>query len=109
MNYDFAPAPSYVAQSPAEIRAQFIRKVYGLFFLSLLVTCGVGAIFFQPGLAVDVLEMWLPMVLGVIVVGFAMRYAVRVQGLNTFLFFLFAGINGALLGSLMFLLTRIPQ
>ena len=38
MNYGYATSSGVVAYAPANVRADFIRRVYGLFFLSILVT-----------------------------------------------------------------------
>ena len=51
MNYGISPTYGSVAHAPADVRADFIRKVYSLFFISVLVTIGVGWFCAQPTVA----------------------------------------------------------
>ena len=108
MKYGYAtPTSGSVAYASTDVRAEFIRKVYGLFYGSLLVTVLVGAFCAQPAVAPALLAMW--PVLGI--VGFvcvlAMSFARRTSGLNLALLALYAAIQGAILGPILTMVSRV--
>jgi FtsH-binding integral membrane protein len=97
----------FVANQPANVRADFIRKVYSLFFLSILTTVVVGwlAIPYTGAL----LGLWPVLAIAGFACVIGLSFARRVPGLNTGLLFLFAAIQGAILGPLMALYeARFP-
>jgi FtsH-binding integral membrane protein len=99
MNYGMSYSGGVVANQPANVRAEFIRKVYSLFFLSLLVTVGVGALLAPYTAAV--LGLWPILAIAGIVCIIALSFAQRVQGLNLALLLLYSAIQGAILGPLL--------
>jgi FtsH-binding integral membrane protein len=89
----------FVADYPADVRADFIRKVYGLFFLSLLVTVGVGALALPYAGAI--MAIWPVLIIAEIACIIGLTFARRVAGVNVALLYLFAAIQGAILGPLL--------
>jgi FtsH-binding integral membrane protein len=98
---------SSVANAPAEVRVDFIRRVYTLFFLSVLVTIGVGAFCAQPALLPTMLSLRPVLMIAGLVCFIGMFFARRTTGLNIALLYLFAAIEGALLGPLMPLINQV--
>ena len=97
----------FVADYSADVRADFIRKVYSLFFLSMLVTVGLGAYAAQytPVIA----GFMLPLAIGGIVCIIALSFARRVPGVNLALLLLYSAIQGAIFGPLLSLFeARYP-
>lgn len=105
--YTTSTSYGYVANAPAEIRAEFIRKVYTLFFVSVLTTLGVGVFCAMPEIAPIVLGMRLVLLIAGLVCFIAMFFARRTSGLNIALLYTFAAIEGALLGPLMPFINEI--
>lgn len=89
----------FVANQSADVRADFIRKVYSLFFLSMLVTVGVGA---WAAANISVIDGFLPMLMiaGIVCI-IALVFTQRVAGLNVALLYLYSAIQGAILGPLL--------
>ncbi len=89
----------FVADYPADVRADFIRKVYSLFFLSMLVTVGVGtfAAPFTPVIA----GYMLPLLIAGVVCIIALSFAARVPGVNLALLMLYSVIQGAIFGPML--------
>src|SRR2546430_11448071 len=99
MNYGYPDSMSGpVAYAPAEVRTDFIRKVYGLLFLSLLTTVVVGGYCAQPALAPVLLGMWPILAIAGFVCILALSFARKTSGVNTALLYLFAAIQGAIVG-----------
>jgi FtsH-binding integral membrane protein len=100
MNYGAAyNRGNFVAGYPADVRADFIRKVYSLFFLSMLVTVGVGAA--AAPHAATILGFWPILAIAGFVCIIALSFARRVPGLNMALLYLYSAIQGAILGPLL--------
>lgn len=95
-----------VAQAPADVRAAFIRKVYGLFFLSILVTVGAGAFCAQPAIAPAAWSMRTLLMIGAFVCILVLSFVRRVNGLNLLLLALFSALEGAILGPLLVLISQ---
>jgi FtsH-binding integral membrane protein len=95
-----------VGYAPADVRADFIRRVYSLFFLSALVTVSVAAICAQPAIAPGMLTMMPLLAIGTFVCILVMAFARRAAGLNFFLFYLFAALEGAIVGPLLTLINQ---
>lgn len=98
MNYNMPYMPQFVAQASPEVRSDFIRRVYGFFFLSLLVTVIVGYFTAQPTVMPIALGLSLPLMIGEFACLLGLYFARRIQGLNMLLFFGFSAILGALTG-----------
>lgn len=107
MNFGYANTYGTVADAPADVRAAFIRRVYGLFFVSVLVTIGVGAFCAQPPVAASLLPLLMPMLLVQLVLGIVMAFARRTAGWNIALFYLFSAVEGAIAGPLLSLVSRV--
>src|SRR5258706_5283455 len=88
-----------VADYSADVRADFIRKVYSFFFLSMLGTVGVGALVapYTPVVA----GFMLPLAIVGIVCIIALSFAARVPGVNVALLMLYSAIQGAVFGPLL--------
>jgi FtsH-binding integral membrane protein len=99
MNYGLNYGGGFVANQSADVRAGFIRKVYSLFFLSLLVTVGVGALAASNTPAV--IGFWPILMIAGIVCIIALSFARRVPGWNVALLYLYSAIQGAILGPLL--------
>ena len=96
MVYNIPNQQNVVANMSTDVKADFIRKVYGIFFISLLVTVGVGFVasqFMQTMLGI------LPIV-GIVgmIVGFGMAFTQRMPVVNFLLFALYSCLQGAFLG-----------
>jgi FtsH-binding integral membrane protein len=107
MNYGFVPTYGTVAEAPAEVRATFVRRVYGLFFVSVLVTILVSAFCAQQAIAATLMPMLLPLLIIQLVLGIIMAFARRTTGLNIALFYLFSATEGMIIGPLMTLVSRV--
>jgi FtsH-binding integral membrane protein len=101
MNYgmSYSGGGGFVADYSQDVRAEFIRKVYSLFFGSLLVTCLVG--WYAAMNAATVLGFWPILAIAGFVCIIALSFAGRVPGLNLALFVLYSAIQGAILGPLL--------
>src|SRR5690242_8871762 len=108
MNYGISHSGAgFVAGYPADVRADFIRKVYSLFFLSMLVTVGVGA--WAAANAPAILGFWPVLMIAGIVCIIALSFAQRVAGWNLALLYLYSAIQGAILGPLLMIYNeRFP-
>ena len=106
MNYGYSELPQMVGDASTAVRAGFLRKVYGIFFVSLLVTLGAGMMSYQQGIAQLLMGLWLPMSLVGLVSIIALRFARRVPVLNVALFGIYTVIQGGLLGSLLYYLEN---
>jgi len=95
-----------VSRAPANVRAEFIRKVYNLFFTSILITVGVGWFCAQP----SVMAIILPMRMLFWLVGFGLVLGIgwsrKANGANMGMLFAFSAVWGAILGPLVALVER---
>ncbi len=107
MNYSIGYTSGVVASAPADVRANFIRRVYSLFFASVLVTIVVGVFCAQPSVAPTLLGLLMPLIIAEFVVGIIMAFARRTSGLNVALLGLFAALQGAVFGPVLTLLNHI--
>jgi len=96
-----------VALAPPDVRAEFIRKVYHLFFVSLLVTVGVGYVAAMPGIRQGMLALLPILLIAEIVCGLILAFVRRTTGVNVALLYVFSGIQGAVLGPLLTLVERV--
>lgn len=106
MNYGIANSQGFVAYASPDVRADFIRKVYSLFFMSVLVTVGIGAFCAQPGIAPAMLGLMPILLIAGFVVIIALMFARRTTGLNVGLLYLFAAIQGAVYGPALTMIER---
>ena len=96
MNYGMQQRGGFVADYSADVRGDFIRKVYSLFFLSLLVTVGVGA--WAAANTPVIMGYWPMLMIAGIVCIIALTFARRVPGWNVALLYLYSAVQGAILG-----------
>ncbi len=98
MMYGTAPMPGVVANASQSMRMAFVRKVYGLFFVSILISVFTGWQSIQPNMLefsiTNHFMLWLA-AFGLI---FAMGWAKRKQGLNLILLYVFSAIMGVIVG-----------
>ena len=105
MNYGANfPSGGFVADQPANVRAEFIRKVYSLFFLSLLVTVGVGTA--VAPIAPALMGLWPVLMIAGFVCVIALSFARKTAGLNLVLLFTYSAIQGAIFGPLLMMLDQ---
>ena len=96
----------FVANQSADVRADFIKKVYQLFFLSLLVTVGVGAFTSQPAVLPTAFALMPVFLIAEFVCLIVMMFTRRAAGINTTLLYVFAGIQGAVFGPVLSMVDR---
>ncbi len=106
MNYSATATRNVVAYAPVDVRMAFVRKVYGLFYMSLLVTVGVGWLCTQPATLPIFTPLMMPLLIAGFVCIFALSFARRTSGLNLALLYLFAAIQGAAYGPLLWMINR---
>lgn len=104
MTYGNTSVFGSVSQAPALVRAGFLRQVYGLFFISILVTITVGVI--TAGMGPVMLGFQMPLLIAFIVLAIAMAFARRTTGLNIALFYLFSAVEGAIAGPMLMLINH---
>ena len=107
MQYGIAHSTSFVAEATPDVRATFIRKVYTLFFASLLTTIAVGTIAAQAAFAPTMMALQPVWIIGTFACLIGMFFARRVSGLNLVLLYLFAAMEGALLGPLVSMINQV--
>ena len=101
MNYGIPQSSNFVINAPSLAQSAFVRKVYSLFFVSALVTALVGAFCFQAGVAAALAPFFLLLNIAEIGVFIGLMFARRTTGLNVALLYLFAGLNGAIMGPIL--------
>ena len=104
----YGGSPVTVANASQDVRMAFVRKVYGLFFVSILISVVAGFLTIQDRntliMAWDMhFPIWLVMFL--IVLGF--RWTKRIPGLNLFMLYLFSALGGVFLGPLCYIYDRM--
>ncbi len=92
------------AFAPVYERQAFIRRVYGIFFSSLLVTVVVGT--FAAGMASVLLPLMMPILILNLILGFVVAFTRRTTGVNVFLLYMFAATQGLLFGPLLLLANQ---
>lgn len=107
MNYTEPYGGRTVAYAPPDVRAGFIRKVYHLFFVSLLVTVGVGYVAAQPGIRDGMLALLPVLLIAELVCGLVLAFVRRTTGVNVALLYVFSAIQGAVVGPLLTLVERV--
>src|SRR5438105_2724673 len=95
-----------VAHSPVDVRADFIRKVYQLLFLSLLVTVGVGALCAQPAVLPAMLPVLPIFLIAGLGVGIGMAFARRNAQLAFALLLVYSALQGAVFGPVLTMIER---
>lgn len=95
-----------VSRAPVDVRAEFIRKVYTLFFSSVLITVGVGWFCAQPA----VMAVIMPMQILFWLVGFGLVIGIgwsrKANAANVGMLFGLAAVWGAMLGPLLAIVER---
>ncbi|MDE2127162.1 MAG: Bax inhibitor-1 family protein [Armatimonadetes bacterium] len=93
-----------VIDAPVDVRAAFVRKVFGIFFSSVLVSVAAGAyVAGQANLAIAVLNNFMVLLFVGLGVGIGMVFLSRVQGVNYAFLYLYSAIQGAILGPVLVL------
>lgn len=95
-----------VASSPVDVRADFIRKVYQLLFVSLLVTVGVGALCAQPAVLPAMLPLLPVFLIAGLLVGLGMAFARRNTQLAFGLLLVYSALQGAVFGPLLTMINK---
>ena len=72
MNYSAPMTRNTVTYASVDVRMAFVRKIYGLFYTSLLLTVGVGWLCTQPAM----LPVMTPLVMPLLIAGFVIVHAV---------------------------------
>lgn len=103
MMYGSAPMQGTVANAPQNVRMAFVRKVYGLFFASILVTVITGWFSLQEGVIQFAWNNHTLLWIASLICVFGMGFARRVPGLNLLLLYVFSGLIGLILGPLFFI------
>src|SRR5579862_8010000 len=106
MNYSAPMTRNAVAYASPDVRMEFVRKVYGLFYASLLVTVGVGWFCTQPAVLPVMAPLMLPLVIAGFICIIALSFARRTSGVNVSLLYLFAAIEGAVFGPLLWMVNQ---
>jgi FtsH-binding integral membrane protein len=107
MQYGVPYSSGYVAYASADVRADFIRRVYNLFFVSLLVTVGVGWYCTQPSVLPAVTAMFPILIIGEFVCIIALMFARKTGNVSIGLLYLFAAIQGAIFGPVLMMANRV--
>jgi len=98
MMYGSQSAPQSVAYATQDVRMAFVRKVYGLFFASILTTVVTGFISWQPGILQFAWDnhfiLWL---IGFVMI-MVMSWGKNRPGLNLGLLYAFSAITGFVVG-----------
>jgi protein lifeguard len=95
-----------VAHAPQDVRAEFIRKVYHLFFTSLLATVAVGWVCSQPAVLPVMMPLMLPLLIVQIVLSFAVAFVRRSSAGALVLLYIYAAVWGAILGPLLTMIDK---
>ena len=103
MMYGSAPTPGVVAYASQDVRMAFVRKVYGLFFASILVTVIAGWFSLQQGVIQFAWNNHTLLWIAALMCVFGMGFARRVPGLNLLLLYVFSALEGLILGPVFFL------
>jgi FtsH-binding integral membrane protein len=106
MNYDMPFGNRTVAFAAPDVKADFIRKVYQLFLVSILVTVGVGWYCAQPAVLPGVRAAAPVIYIALFVSGIAMAFMRRTSGLNIGVYMLFSALWGAAVGPLLVMVDR---
>jgi FtsH-binding integral membrane protein len=106
VNYSSPYTYGVVSDAPDQVRSEFIRRVYNLFFVSMLITVGAGYFAAQPAIMPAVLGMLPALLIGGLVVGLVMAFTQRKPGVNVAMLILYSVIQGAIAGPLLLLLNR---
>ncbi|MGC8667925.1 MAG: Bax inhibitor-1 family protein [Chthonomonadales bacterium] len=107
MNYSAPFGGRTVASAPPDVRAAFIRKVYHLFFVSLLVTVGTGYVAALPGIRPAMIALLPVLIIGELVCGLILAFVRRTTGINVALLYVFSALQGAVLGPVLTLMERV--
>lgn len=109
MNYGIPQSSNFVINASSDAQSAFVRRVYSLFFMSTLVTVLVGAFCFQAGVASAIGPLLPVLYIGEIALIIALGFTRKATGLNIGLLYLFAGLNGAIMGPVLAMVNaRMP-
>ena len=107
MNYSTPQYSQFVADSSQDVRTAFIRKVYTLLFGSILTTVIAGVV--ASGFTQTLLPLMPIIGIATFVCMLGLVFTKQIPGVNAALFFLFAVLQGVILGPyLAYLEARLP-
>lgn len=107
MQYGIPMPGQFVSQASEEVRLAFIRRVYLLFFASVLTTIATGIVAAMPSIAPAVYALQPLFLIGTFACLIGMWFGRRASGFNVVLLYLFAALEGGLLGPYVSLVNRI--
>ena len=103
----YGPVGAYsVANASPDVKANFIRKVYSLFFASLLVTIVVGWMCTTSALLPVAAPLMIPLLIADVVLVLVLSFWRGVSPIHYALYYLFAVINGAIIGPLLMMINQ---
>ncbi len=103
----YGPVGAYsVANAGPDVRANFIRKVYSLFFASLLLTIVVGWLCTTPALLPVAMPLIIPLGIADFVLVLVLSFWRGVSPIHFALYYLFAAINGAIIGPVLMMINQ---
>lgn len=109
MNYGTPYVTYPVANYGADVRTAFVRKVYNLFFVSILVTVGVAFVTAQPAALPITLPLAFVFMIAAFITLLVLSFTKMTPVLNVSLFYLFAALEGGALGPYLGLMNqRLP-
>jgi hypothetical protein len=107
MQYGMPYPGQYVANATEEVRIAFIRRVYMLFFGSIATTIATGFMAAQEALIAPMLALRPIFIIGTFACLIGMWFARKASGLNVVLLYLFAAMEGALLGPVVSIINQV--
>lgn len=91
----YGSAPGFVANATQDVRMAFVRKVYSLFFVSILISVIAGAMSIQNQSAFQLAwEFHYPLMIVGFILVLIMSWGRRKQGLNLLLLYVFSAVEG---------------
>ena len=105
----YGAAPSTVANATQDVRMAFVRKVYGLFFVSILISVLTGWMSIQPNTIQLAWESHWPLWMVGFLLILAMGWGKRKAGINLLLLYVFSAIMGVVFGPIFYIYeARMP-
>lgn len=107
MMYGSPMAPQSVAYATQDVRMAFVRKVYGLFFASVLTTVAISWLSMLPALMDFTLAMRLPFRIIAFIMVCVMAWGKQKSGLNMVLLYGYSALMGFVMGPLFWIYNQI--
>lgn len=96
-----------VAYGPLSARLSFVRKVYGMFFVSILISVLTGALSWQPGMIEFAVQFSGPIRLICFLMILVMAWGKNRPGLNLILLYTFSALMGFAIGPLFWIFQQM--